>query len=126
MAFLIWLTSIVVRLSSRAGKRGIVALAETRTPSFAVAGSRCDLLDDQLRAFDASPFVNVQTVGQLHDAPARRFRLVESNRINGDRPIGRPDFQFEMMLADDACLDDVEQAVPGRLRKTRTPRTPVP
>ena len=41
-----------------------------------------DLFDDELRRLEATVFVHVEPVGQLHDAPVGRSGLVEGDRVN--------------------------------------------
>jgi hypothetical protein len=82
-----------------------------------------DLLDHQLRRFDAAVFVDVQPVRQLDDAAVGVTCLVEGNGIQG-RPAGcRLDPHLEVVLADDPLVDNFEIAEEQGLRKSGTPRT---
>ena len=107
----IWLVSM--GLSSKACKRR--AMVSRRRADIH------DLLDDQLRRFDATEFIDVQAVCQLNDAAVSLASLVERNRIQWRSTACRPDPHLEVILANDPLVHDIEIAGKHRLRKPRAP-----
>ena len=84
------------------------------------------MLDDKLWVFNAAIFINVKTKCKLHVAAVRRTRLVERNRIHDLATTCRTHPEFEVVLTNNALLNDRKIAAPGRLRETRTPGTCIP
>ena len=82
-----------------------------------------DLFNHELCGFDATVFVDVQAVRQLHDAAPGGSCLVERDGIDDVTAVRRPYPQFEMLLAHRPLFDNLEIAAPDGLRKTCPPGT---
>ncbi|MDH3954473.1 MAG: hypothetical protein OEV03_09660, partial [Gammaproteobacteria bacterium] len=81
------------------------------------------MFNDELWVFCASIFINVKAECKLHLTPIRRACLVESNGIYDRATASRANPEFEVILTNDALLNDREIAAPYGFRETRTPRT---
>ena len=65
------------------------------------------MFDDELWVFDASIFINVKAECKLHSTPVRRACLVESNGIYNSAAASRANPEFEVILTDDALLNNL-------------------
>ena len=87
------------------------------------AAQRSNLLDDELRVFNAAKLVHIELESKLHDTPVGRSRLVERDGIDDIATVRRAHAQFEMVFADRALFDYGEFAAPHGLWKSRSPWT---
>ena len=84
-----------------------------------------DLLDNQLRAFDAAVLVHLESISKLHGAAIGRACLVKGNRVDGVATRRRFYPHLQVIFTDNALIHDVEFAGEDRFRKTGTPRPPL-
>ncbi len=107
---LIWLVSIVVPGNAVAQKGAIL--------SRRAAVQRGNLLDNELRVFDAAKFVHIELESELHNAPVYGSCLVECDRIDDVATLRRAHAQFEVLVTDNTLFDDGEITAPHWLRKS--------
>ena len=79
------------------------------------------MFDDELWVFDASIFINVKAKCKLHITAICRPCLVKGNGIYDSATTSRANPEFEVILTDDALLNDREIATPYGFREPRAP-----
>jgi len=85
------------------------------------SGNVGDLLDDELRRFNATVLVNIEAVGQLYDATVGRAGLVECNRVHGVSARCRPHAKLEMIFTNRTLFVDLEISGEHGFGKPGTP-----
>ena len=87
------------------------------------------ILNHQLNGSGAAIFIDIEFVCRVDRANTQPlFRTVyeKGNGIDELLVAGLPQNQFEMMLADDARLDHIEDAVKNRFREFLAPGARIP
>ena len=107
---LIWLVSIVVPGNPVAQKGAILACS--------AAVQRGNLLNDELRVFNAPKFIHIELESELHNAPVYRSRLIECDRIDDIATLRRAHAQLEVIFTNRSLFDYGKIAAPHWLRKS--------
>ena len=76
------------------------------------------MFDDELWVFNTSIFINVKAECKLHIAAIRGAGLVECDGVHDIATASGSNPEFEVILTNDALLNDREIATPHRFRET--------